>query len=482
MERYNLVVIGAGSAGLLVAAGAAGLGARVALVERDKMGGDCLNYGCVPSKALLRSARAAAEPRRRRYGVGAVQPAPRWTEVAARVQSVIDTIAPNDSVERFESLGVDVLLGRARLTSPHTVEVALHDGPTRSLEGKRIVLATGSGPLVPPIPGLEDAGYLTNETVFSHREQPGRLLVLGGGPIGVELGQAFARLGSQVTVVEMLPRLLPREDADAAEVVVRSLEADGMRLGTGLQAVRVEAGPNGKRVTCRPSHDAGAPEQTFEADELLVAVGRRAHLRDLGLEQVGVATEQGLVRVDARLRTSVPSIYACGDAVGPYQFTHMAGQQARLVIRNALLPFKARMNYRVVPWCTFTDPELARVGLSEDEARQQATPYRVIKVPFDGNDRAVCDGETEGFLKVLTPPGRDVILGATLVGAHAGELLHELVLAMQARLRLRDIANTIHIYPTLAEIFRRAGDEARKAGFTPALQKLFKAYLRWHRR
>ncbi|MCH9046839.1 MAG: FAD-dependent oxidoreductase [SAR324 cluster bacterium] len=219
MERYNLVVIGAGSAGLLVAAGAAGLGARVALVERDKMGGDCLNYGCVPSKALLRSARAAAEPRRRRYGVGAAQPVPRWTEVAARVQSVIDTIAPNDSVERFESLGVDVLLGRARLTSPHTVEVALHDGPTRSLEGKRIVLATGSGPLVPPIPGLEDAGYLTNETVFSHREQPGRLLVLGGGPIGVELGQAFARLGSQVTVVEMLPRLLPREDADAAEVV-----------------------------------------------------------------------------------------------------------------------------------------------------------------------------------------------------------------------------------------------------------------------
>ncbi|MCH8883183.1 MAG: FAD-dependent oxidoreductase, partial [SAR324 cluster bacterium] len=224
------------------------------------------------------------------------------------------------------------------------------------------------------------------------------------------------------------------------------------------------------------------PDQTFEADELLVAVGRRAHLRDLGLEQVGVATEQGLVRVDARLRTSVPSIYACGDAVGPYQFTHMAGQQARLVIQNALLPFKARMNYRVVPWCTFTDPELARVGLSEDEARQQAVPYRVIKVPFDSNDRAVCDGETEGFLKVLTPPGRDVILGATLVGAHAGELLHELVLAMQARLGLRDIANTIHIYPTLAEIFRRAGDEARKAGFTPALQKLFKAYLRWHRR
>jgi pyruvate/2-oxoglutarate dehydrogenase complex dihydrolipoamide dehydrogenase (E3) component len=306
--------------------------------------------------------------------------------------------------------------------------------------------------------------------------------VLGGGPIGLELGQAFARLGTQVTVVEMLPRILPREDADAAAVVAESLRADGVTLRTGMQAVRVEGGPGGKSVLCRPTGQEGAPEEVIEVDEILVAVGRRAALEGLGLERVGVATERGRIRVDARLRTSVPSIYACGDAVGPYQFTHMANQQARVVIQNALLPFKTQINYRVVPWCTFTDPELARVGLNEDDARAQGVPVRVLTVPFSGNDRAVCDGETTGFLKVLTPPGRDTILGATLVGAHAGELLHEVVLAMQARLRLRDLAATVHIYPTLAEAFRRVGDESRKASFTPRLQRLFRAYLRWARR
>jgi pyruvate/2-oxoglutarate dehydrogenase complex dihydrolipoamide dehydrogenase (E3) component len=482
MERYNLVVIGAGSAGLVVAAGAAGLGARVALVERGKMGGDCLNYGCVPSKALLRSAKAAFQQRSTHFGVGAATPPVRWPDVAARVQSVIDTIAPHDSVERFASLGVDVVQGSGRLASPHRVEVQLNAGGTRTLEGKALVLATGSGPLVPPVPGLAEAGYLTNETVFTHPELPPRLCVLGGGPIGVELSQAFARLGSQVTVVEMLPRILPREDADAAEVVAQSLRADGIALHTGLQAVRVERSGGAKRVVCRPAGQADAPEQTLEVDEILVAVGRRAQLSDLGLEALGVRSEHGRLQVDARLRTSVRSIYACGDAVGPYQFTHMANEQARVVIQNALLPFKTRIDYRVVPWCTFTDPELARVGLSEDEAQQQGTPYRCIVIPYAGLDRAVCDGECEGFLKILTPPGRDVILGATLVGAHAGELLHEIVLAMRARLRLRDLAGTVHIYPTLAEIFRRAGDEARKAGFTPRLQRIVRAYLRWHRR
>ena len=482
MERYNLVVIGGGSAGLVVAAGAAGLGTRVALVERGPMGGDCLNYGCVPSKALLRSAKAAVQPRDARFGVAAASPAVRWPDVAARVQSVIAAIAPHDSVERFRSLGVDVVQGTGRLASPHRVEVQLNAGGTRALEAKALVLATGSAPLVPPVPGLAEAGCLTNETVFTHPALPRRLCVLGGGPIGLELGQAFARLGSRVTVVEMLPRILPREDADAAEVVARSLRADGIDLRTGRQAVRVERGPAGKRVLCRPAGQADAPEEAIEVDEILVAVGRRASLEGLGLEALGVATERGRLKVDARLRTSVRSIYACGDCVGPFQFTHMANQQARVVIQNALLPFKARMDYRVVPWCTFTDPELARVGLSEDEARERGTPYRTITVPLAEMDRAVCDGVTEGFLKILTPPGRDDILGAMLVGAHAGELLHEIVLAMQARLRLRDIATTVHMYPTLAEIFRRAGDESRKAGFTPRIRRIFAAYLRWQRR
>jgi pyruvate/2-oxoglutarate dehydrogenase complex dihydrolipoamide dehydrogenase (E3) component len=482
MERYNLVVIGAGSAGLVVAAGAAGLGARVALVERGRMGGDCLNYGCVPSKALLASAKAAALPRRARLGVGAAAPAADWAAVSARVQSVIDAIAPHDSPERFTALGVEVLAGEARLASPHSVAVRLHGGGTRTLEGRALVLATGSGPLVPPVPGLAEAGYLTNETVFSHPAFPRRLCVLGGGPIGLELGQAFARLGSQVSVVEMLPRILPREDADAAEVVAAALRADGVALLTGRQAVRVERSAGGRRVLCRPSGQAAAPEEALEVDEILVAVGRRAGLEGLGLEALGVATEHGRIRVDSRMRTSVPSIYACGDCVGPFQFTHMADQQARVVVQNALLPVKARMDYRVVPWCTFTDPELARVGLSEDEARAAGTPYRAITIPFSRMDRALCEGETEGFLKILTPPGRDAILGATLVGAHAGELLHEVVLAMRAKLRLRELAATVHIYPTLAEVFRRAGDEARRAGFTPRLQRIFRAYLRWRRR
>jgi len=493
MERYNLVVVGAGSAGLMVAAGAAGLGAKVAVVERGLMGGDCLNTGCVPSKALLRSAKAALAPRSGDR-LGIVHPgstpvdlAESWPRVAARVQSVIDTIAPHDSVERFQSLGVDVVQGSGHFMSSREVAVTGADGQQRILEGRALVVATGSGPMVPPIPGLEEAGYLTNETVFTQTRQPRRLAVLGGGPIGLELGQAFARLGSEVTVVEMLPRILPREDPDAAQVLAESLTRDGIAILTGHQAVRVEGGSAGKRLVCRPAgqpaEGGGAPAETVvEVDEILVAVGRRAHVTGLGLEELGVDVSGGRIAVDRYLRTAVPSIFACGDVVGPYQFTHMAGQQARAVIQNALLPLKTRMDYRVVPWATFTEPEVARVGLSEEEAAAQGVAHRVIKVPLAGIDRAVCDGDTEGFLKILTPPGRDGILGATLVGPHAGDLLHEVVLAMRARLRLRDIASTVHIYPTLAEVFRRAADEARKESFTPRLQKWFAAYFRWRRR
>lgn len=493
-EKFNLVIVGGGSAGLMAAAGAAGLGARVALVEAGKMGGDCLNYGCVPSKALLRCARDARAKREGRFGSapvgGAGDGAANWEAVSAWVRGVIDTIAPHDSVERFQSLGVEVVAGRATVTTPHSVRVDLNDGGSRRLEGRALVIATGSSPLVPSIPGLDAAGYLTNETVFAQAGLPRRLLVMGGGPIGVELGQAFARLGSRVTLVEMLPRILPREDADAAELVAGSLKRDGVEILCSTRVIGVEAGHGEKLVLCQALAGDGAgldggtdgPTRTVAVDEILVAAGRRANVADLGLESLGIRTEHGLIVTDRRMRTSARSVFACGDVTGPYPFTHMAGQQARVVIQNALLPFKTRIDYRVVPWATFTEPEVARVGLNEEDATSQGIAHRVIKLPFSANDRAVCEGETEGFLKILTPPGKDVILGATLVGQHAGEVLHEVVLAMQAKLRLRDIANTVHIYPTLSEIFRRAGDESRKASFTPFLRRLFSAYLRWQRR
>ena len=482
MEKFNVVIIGGGSAGLMVAAGAAGLGAKAALVEARKMGGDCLNFGCVPSKTLISAANLASSMSRGGQGIGASRPDFSWGAVAGRVQSVIDAIAPHDSVERFEGLGVEVFQGRGKLLSPTRVEVTFEDGSSRTLDAKSIVIATGSSPAVPPIPGLEESGYLTNETVFTMGAQPRRLLVLGGGPIGSELAQSFARLGSQVTLVELLPRILPREDADAAEEVARAMREDGVELLTETRVARVEREGGVKRALLQAVNGSGGLERSVEVDDILVATGRKLNLAGLGLEEAGVKYDGTGVRVDRRLATSARSVFACGDVVGSHLFTHMAGQQARVVIQNALLPFKARMDYRVVPWCTFTDPELARVGLSEAEAEAGGIPYRAIRIPFADIDRAACEGDTRGFLKVLTPPGRDVILGASLVGAHAGDLIHEIVLAMQARIGLNGLARMIHIYPTRAEIFRRVGDEARKAGFTPRLQRLFKAYLRWKRR
>jgi pyruvate/2-oxoglutarate dehydrogenase complex dihydrolipoamide dehydrogenase (E3) component len=482
-ETYNIIVIGAGSAGLTVAAGAAGLGARVALVERERMGGDCLNTGCVPSKALIRAAKTAHTLRRGGQGIPAAgAPSIDWAAVAGHVQSVIDTIAPHDSVERFTALGVDVWLGQARLSGQDRVSVTDPAGQTHTLRGKAIVLATGSRAAVPPIPGLAEAGFQTNETVFTMPSLPSSLAVIGGGPIGCELGQALARLGAQVTLLEMA-RLLPKDDPDAAQVVAAAMAADGVALRTGVQVRRVERAAGRKRIVFAPAGaEAGRDEQHVDVDEILLAVGRQPNVAELGLEAVGVRTHRGGIAVDERLRTHVPGIFACGDVAGPLLFTHTANQQARVVIQNALFPIKARMDYRVVPWATFTDPELAQVGLHEEEARANRIPFRTIHIPFAGVDRMVCDDARAGFLKVLTPPGRDDILGATMVGAHAGELIHELVLAMQAKLRLRDLAGTIHAYPTMAEIFRRAGDESRKASLTPRLQRLIAAYLRWRRR
>ncbi len=483
MDRYNLIVLGGGSGGLMVAAGAAGLGARVALVEAGKLGGECLNTGCIPSKALLRSAHTAWTKRTALHGLPAAPVATSWAAIAARVQGVIRTIAPHDSVERFTALGVEVVQGRGRLVSATGVEVALTGGGTRRLEGKAVVLATGSSPAVPPIPGLQQAGYLTNETVFealAHFDRLGqapRIAVLGGGPIGVELAQALARLGARVTVLEALTRLLPREDADAAEIVTAALREDGIEVLAATRAVSVGVRANTRRVEV----EGPGGRRSLDVDRILVATGRVPNVADLGLEEAGVAYGNGEVTVDDRMRTTSPSVFACGDVAGPYRFTHMANQQARAVIQNALFPVQTRMDYRAVPWCTFTDPELAQVGLHEEEARARGVPVRALRVDFADVDRAVCDGEAHGFLKVLTPPGRDDILGATLVAAHAGELIHEMLVAMRGRLRLRDLAGMVHIYPTLAEAFRRVGDESRKAGFTPTLQGMVRRYLAWRR-
>ncbi len=482
MEKYNLVVVGAGSAGLVVAVGAAGLGARVALVESGKMGGDCLNYGCVPSKTLVAIARAAKQAGALTGKSAADFPEFSWPAVAGRVQAAIDAIAPHDSVERIESLGIEVFAGRGRLASPTRVEVELTDGTSRALQGKSLVIATGSSPAVPPVPGLKEAGYLTNETVFTMPELPRRMLVMGGGAIGCDLGQCLARLGAEVTLVEMLPSILNQEDPDVSREVGRAMETDGMRIVTDRRVARVELENGGKKIFLAEVSGRGEREESLVVDAILVAAGRQPNVRHLGLENAGVAFGKKGVQVNRRLQTSIASVYACGDVAGPYLFTHMANQQARVVIQNAMFPLKTRIDYRVVPWCIFSDPEVARVGLNETEAGKQGVPYRVTLVPFSGIDRAVCEQDTRGFLKVLTPPGRDDILGVSLVGSHAGELIHEMVLAMQERIGLNRLAKMVHVYPTRAEILRRAADERRKAGFTPRLQSMFRSYLGWRRR
>ncbi len=477
-ETYNLVVIGAGSGGLMIAAGAIGLGAKVALIERRKMGGDCLNYGCVPSKSLIRSAKAMAQAQKSKHGIGASNPAHPWQDVSNYVQSVIDTIAPHDSVERFQSLGVDVFIGEGRVTSPHTVEVHKPDGRKETVRGKALAVCTGSDPFVPPIPGLKDVGFQTNETIFTMPEQPKRLAVIGGGPIGSELGQSFARLGSTVSLIEGSPRILSREDADTAAVVATSMKADGMTLHTNSKLMQVDRSPTGKVLHLQL---ASGEETQVEVDDILVATGRRPSTAKIGLEEVGIKRDHGRIVVNERMQTNRRSVYACGDATGPFPFTHTANQQARVIIQNALLPFKTKMRYDTIPWCTFTDPELARVGLSEAEAKQRGIPYRVFTFPFAEVDRAICEDALEGFIKVLVPPKKDTILGVAIVGAHAGELIHEFVVAKAGGLRLGQIASTIHIYPTLAEINRRIADKVRSSRFTPTVAKVFKNYFAWRR-
>jgi len=477
----NLVVIGAGAGGLVAAYIAAAVRAKVTLIEGHKMGGDCLNFGCVPSKALIRSAKMARQLKKaHELGVADVAGRVDFAAVMKRVHGVIADIEPHDSVERYTSLGVEVLQGHARITSPWTVAVTLTDGCTQTLTTKNIVIAAGASPFVPPIPGLKEAGFLTSDTVWGLTELPRRLVVLGGGPIGSELAQSFARLGSIVTQVEMSPRILVREDPEVSELVATSLRADGVNLLTGHQAVRVEVVDGQKRLIAK----AGDAEVVIPFDELLCAVGRSPRVMGYGLEELGIPlSPRKTIETNAYLQTSYPNIYAVGDVAGPFQFTHTAAHQAWYAVVNALFgrfrKFKA--DYRVIPWATFTDPEVARVGLSEREADEQGVAYEVTRYGIDDLDRAIADGTAHGFVKVLTVPGRDRILGVTIVGEHAGDLLAEYVLAMKHGLGLNKILGTIHTYPTLAEANKYAAGEWKRAHAPRKLLRWVGRYHAWER-
>jgi pyruvate/2-oxoglutarate dehydrogenase complex dihydrolipoamide dehydrogenase (E3) component/uncharacterized membrane protein YdjX (TVP38/TMEM64 family) len=481
----NLVVIGAGAGGLVSAYIAAAVKAKVTLIEGHKMGGDCLNFGCVPSKALIRSAKMARQLKKA-HELGVADAAGRvdFVAVMKRVHGVIADIEPHDSVERYTGLGVEVLQGHARITSPWTVEVTLADGRKQTLTTKNIVIAAGASPFVPPIPGLKEAGFLTSDTVWGLTELPRRLVVLGGGPIGSELAQSFARLGSAVTQVEMAPRIMVREDPEVSELVTASLRADGVNVLTGHQAVRVEVVNGEKRLIAKTSAKAGEAEVVIPFDELLCAVGRSPRVTGYGLEELGIPlTPRKTIETNAYLQTLYPNIYAVGDVAGPFQFTHTAAHQAWYAAVNSLFgrfrKFKA--DYSVIPWATFTDPEVARVGLSESEAKEQGVAYEVTKYGIDDLDRAIADGTAHGFVKVLTVPGKDKILGVTIVGEHAGDLLAEYVLAMKHGLGLNKILGTIHTYPTLAEANKYVAGEWKRAHAPQKLLQWVGRYHAWER-
>lgn len=472
----NLVVIGAGSAGLVASLIAATLKAKVTLIERHKMGGDCLNTGCVPSKAILRSAHVANEMRRApEFGIAPVEVSVNFRAVMERVQEKIAAIEPHDSVERFTSLGVDCVSGDARIVSPWEVEVNGERISTR-----HIIIASGARARVPDIAGLEDLDYLTSDTLWDIRELPKRFMVLGAGPIGCELAQAMASLGSQVTLVTHAPRILPREDEDAATVVHARLEKKGITVLTHCEPQSFAVAGDAQTAKCLLKGEAFS----LEFDRLLLAVGRTPNIEGMGLEELGIrTTSRGTIEVDDYLQTEIPTIFACGDIVGPYQFTHTASHQAWFATVNALLGHvkRFRVDYSVIPWATFTDPEVARVGLSEDEANAQGVPYEVTRYGIDDLDRAIADSEDEGFVKVLTVPGRDRILGATIVSAHAGDLLPEFVLAMKHGLGLNKILGTIHIYPTMSEANRFLASEWRKARKPEKLLSWLERYQSWRR-
>ncbi|MDP2450233.1 MAG: FAD-dependent oxidoreductase [Polaromonas sp.] len=479
----NLIVIGAGAGGLVSAYIAAVVKAKVTLVEAHKMGGDCLNYGCVPSKALIRSAKLAHQMSHgASYGLSDSTAVFSFKAVMERIQAVIRAIEPHDSVERYTGLGVDVLQGHARIVNPWTVEITLNEGGTQTLTTRSIVIAAGARPFVPPLPGLDEAGYVTSDTLWETFAQldevPRRLVILGGGPIGCELAQAFARLGSQVTQVEMAPRVMLREDVEVSELARQALAADGVRVLTGHKALRCETSGGVKALVV----EHGGSEQRLDFDQLICAVGRVARLEGYGLEELGIPVQR-TVDTNDYLQTMYPNIYAAGDVAGPYQLTHVAAHQAWYAAVNALFGefrlFKA--DYSVIPWTTFIDPEVARVGLNEQEAREKNITFEVTRYGMDDLDRAIADSEARGFVKVLTVPGKDTILGVTIVGTHAGDLLAEYVLAMRHGLGLNKILSTIHTYPTLAEANKYAAGEWKRAHQPKRLLEWVRRYHDWKR-
>lgn len=465
-ERYHLVVVGGGTAGLVSAAGAAGLGARVALVERALLGGDCLNFGCVPSKGVIRAARAWHEAREAntRFGGPAATGAGDFGAAMERMRRIRADISQHDGAERFKNLGVDVFLGDASFVAADAVEVGKH-----RLRFKRAVIATGGRAAAPPIPGLAEAGFLTNETVFSLSTLPARFAVIGAGPIGCELAQSFARFGSRVTLLDVAPQILIREDADAAAVVQKVLVREGVELELGVKIHRVDRHDAVTRLTV----EKDGTTRTLEVDALLVAAGRRPNVEGLGLEAAGVRYGKLGVEVDDRLRTSNSRIYAAGDVAAKYQFTHYADAQARIVLQNALFFGRAKSSGLVVPWCTYTSPEIAHVGLYEKEASERGIAVDTLTIPLSGNDRAQLDGDSDGFLRVHLAKGSDRILGATMVAEHAGDLLGELYLAVTHGIGLGKIASVIHPYPTQVEVIKRAADTWRRGKLTSTVKTIF---------
>jgi len=479
----NMIVIGAGAGGLVSAYIAATVKAKVTLIEAHKMGGDCLNYGCIPSKALIKSAKVAHQMRHaENYGLNSSEPTFSFKKVMQRVHDVIAKVEPHDSVERYSKMGVDVVQGYAKLIDPWTVEIQLNEGGTQRLTARSIVLATGARPFVPNLPGLEEVGYVTSDTMWEAfaklDEPPKRLVVLGGGPIGCELAQSFARLGSKVTQVERSARIMRREDEDVSALAQDSLIQDGVILLTSHSAVRCEKEGEMKRLIVE--HEG--QESVVEFDALICAVGREARLEGYGLENLGIETKGTIVTNDY-LETLYPNIFAAGDVAGPYQFTHVAAHQAWYAAGNGLFGTfkKFRVDYRVIPWTTFVDPEVARVGLSEQDAKDKGVAYEMVRYELDDLDRAIADSAAKGFVKVLTVPGKDKILGVTIVGEHAGDLLAEFVLAMKHGLGWNKILGTIHTYPTWAEANKYAAGEWKRAHAPQRILNWLEKYHTWRR-
>lgn len=471
--RYNLVVVGAGTAGLVAAAGAAILGARVALIERHLTGGDCLNYGCVPSKALIRAARAAyAVTEAHEFGIEASAPTVEFADVMRRVRRVRAEIAPNDSVQRFSRLGVDVFLGHGHFTGKHSLEV---EG--RRLDFRKAIIATGARAAVPHIPGLAEASYLTNETVFSLTALPRRLIVIGGGPIGCELAQAFARLGSLVSLVSDVPRLLPKEDPDAAALLEQQFRREGIELILGAKVERAEKSAVGKILVVNREQK----KETIVGDEILLAAGRIPNVEGLDLEAAGVKYDDKGVTVDGHLRTSNKSIFAAGDIGSHFHFTHAAEALGRIALQNALFFGRKRASDLVIPWCTYTSPEIAHVGLNLEGVSKSGIEAETFNLPFADNDRGVVDNDTQGFARAHVRKKDGRLLGATLVSRHAGESIGELVMAIQHKMKIGDLSAIIHPYPTEAEIIKRLGDASQRGRLKPWMKRTLVKIFRWRR-